>query len=75
MTRRECRHAKRRRALRLQRARQARYQMRLDNGVLLCPVALGPDTLTTLIRLRWLPDGPISAQQAAAAIERLLQQL
>jgi hypothetical protein len=75
MNHRECRHAKRRRALHLQRLRQARYQARLDTGVLLCPVQLGPGELTTLVRLRWLPDGPVSARQAAVAIERLLQQL
>jgi hypothetical protein len=60
---------------RLQRARQARYEARVRAGVLLCPVQLGPNELDTLIRLRWLPDAPISARQAAAAIERLLQQL
>jgi hypothetical protein len=59
----------------LQRARQARYEARMRAGVLLCPVELGSNELSTLIRLRWLPDGPITAQQAAAAIERLLQQL
>jgi hypothetical protein len=43
--------------------------------VLVCPVQLGPNELDTLVRLRWLPDEPISARQAAVAIERLLQQL
>jgi hypothetical protein len=60
---------------RLQRARQERYEQRRRAGILLCPVALGPGELGTLIKLRWLPDGPITARQAAAAIERLLQQL
>jgi hypothetical protein len=59
----------------LQRARQARYEARVRAGVLLCSVKLGPSELGTLIRLRWLPDEPVSARQAAAAIERLLQQL
>jgi hypothetical protein len=60
---------------RLQRARQARYDARRNAGVLLCPVKLGPGELSTLIRLRWLPDEAVSAQQVGAAIERLLQQL
>jgi hypothetical protein len=75
MNRRECRHAKRRRALALQRQRQARYQARLDAGVLRCAVELGPATLATLVRLHWLPDAPVTAREAGAAIERLLQQL
>jgi len=70
MVRRSSKHKRR-----LQRARQARYEARVRAGVLLCPVQLGPDELGTLIKLRWLPDGPITARQAAAAIERLLQQL
>jgi hypothetical protein len=65
----------RKRKHQLQRDRQRRYEARLHAGVLLCPVQLGPGELTTLVRLRWLPDGPVSARQAAAAIERLLQQL
>jgi hypothetical protein len=65
----------RKRKHRLQRARQARYEARFRAGVLVCPVQLGPNELDTLVRLRRLPDAPISARQAAAAIERLLQQL
>jgi hypothetical protein len=58
-----------------QRARQQRYEARRRDGVLLCPVQLSPAELDTLVRLRWLPDGAVSARQAAVAIERLLQQL
>jgi len=60
---------------RLLRERQARYKARIRDGVLLCSVQLPPQVLDTLVRLRWLPDGPISGREAGRAIERLLAQL
>jgi hypothetical protein len=59
-----------------QRERQARYEARQRDGVILCLVPLGPDEINALVRLRWLPANTECSRErvgaAAAAAPRSL---
>ena len=58
------------------RERQARYEARVRAGVMLCLVPLGPDEISALVRLRWLPGGAVcSREQIGTAVAAALRSI